>query len=113
MDVLFIQLSKTLARLVTQGGKVQITILKPPPCSEDLKERAHQALRALMAQQSCSQLTQGGSRCLVLRTACSPSCVSHRKRVCSTSHIDVEPRLAPNSCELSTSHWYVQRHLDG
>ena len=61
MNVYLIRLSKTLARLVTQGGKVQITTLKPPRCSDDRKQRADQALRALMARQGCTQLAKGGS----------------------------------------------------
>ena len=79
MNVYLIRLSKTLARLVTQGGKVQITILKPPPCSDDRKQRAHQAFCAFMEQQGCTQLAKGGSSSLSLRTARSPSCISVRK----------------------------------
>ena len=52
MDLFLIRMSKTLARLVTQCGKVQITILKPPPCSEEQMQRAQQAFSAFMVQQA-------------------------------------------------------------
>ena len=48
MNLYLIRLSKALARLVTQEGKVQIRTVKPPRCSDEQKQRAHEALRAKM-----------------------------------------------------------------
>ena len=52
MDLFLLRMSKTLARLVSQCGRIPRTILKTPPCSEDTKQRAVQALSALLAQKT-------------------------------------------------------------
>ena len=52
MSLILLRLSKTLARLVTPCGKVQITVMKPPLCSEEQMQRAGQALSAFMVQQA-------------------------------------------------------------
>ncbi len=51
MDLFLLRMSKTMARLVSQCGRIPRTILKTPPCSEDKKQRALQALFAILAQQ--------------------------------------------------------------
>ena len=50
MKLYLIRMNRALARLVTQNGKVQIQVLKPPRCNDEQRQRAHEAFRALMTE---------------------------------------------------------------
>ncbi len=95
MSLILLRLSKTLARLVTQYGKVQITVMEPPPCSEEQMQRARQAFSAIPALKASGSSVAAPAATSFAAMPASDQCQSPLAQSPTPIHDDSDDSPAP------------------